>query len=36
MERRFGLADFVKPGSYIGHSGEPVTIKRAICIHEEE
>ncbi|CAG8744784.1 272_t:CDS:2, partial [Acaulospora colombiana] len=25
-----------KPGSFMSHSGEPVTINHAICIHEED
>ncbi|KAG8834242.1 hypothetical protein FRC17_009318 [Serendipita sp. 399] len=30
------LTSRIKPGSYIGHSGEPITINKAICIHEED
>lgn len=25
-----------QPGSYVGHSGQAVTIKNVICIHEED
>ncbi|KAF8340462.1 copper amine oxidase [Cantharellus anzutake] len=24
------------PGAFVGHSGEPIKLKRAICIHEED